>query len=139
MYGRSITHEGVIESISDKKLFIRLSRLPACADCHARGICPVPDTAGGELMVTDRAEGLEQGDRVVVSVTRPVAYKAVWLGYVLPLILVLATMILFTALRVEEWVSALLSVSVLAPYFILIRLLDRRIERSVTFSVSKPA
>ena len=138
MHGKSITHEGVIENISEKKLFIRLSRLPACTECHAKGICSVPDSADGEVMVTDREPGIEQGDHVVVSITRSHAYRALMLGYVLPFVLVLATMILLTALRVEEWISALISLAVLAPYYLLIRQFGNRIERSFSFNVNKP-
>jgi len=138
MYGNSITHEGVIENISDNKLFIRLSRLPACADCHAKGICSVPDSADGEVMVADEETGIVQGDHVVVSITRSHAYRALLLGYVLPFVLVLTTMILFTAFQVKEWIAALISLSILIPYYLIIRQFSDRIDRSFNFNVNKP-
>ncbi len=137
MYGQSITHEGVIENISENKLFIRLSRLPACAECHAKGICSVPDSADGEVMVADQKPGMVQGDHVVVSITRSHAYRALLLGYVLPFVLVLTAMILLTAFRVREWIAALFSLSVLVPYYLMIRQFSNRIERSFNFIVSK--
>jgi len=137
MYGRSITHEGVIEEISDKKLFIRLSRLPACSDCHAKGICSVPDSADGEVMVADRKNGIRKGDHVMVSITRSHAYRALIIGYILPFLLVLGTAILFSAFQAREWLTALLALAVLVPYYLLVRQLSARIERTFTFSVTK--
>ena len=138
MTGSSVTHEGVIEKISEKQCFIRLSRQPACAGCGAKSICSVPDSTGGEIMITDREPGMTAGDRVIVSITSRKAYKALVLGYVLPAILVILTMVLFSVCGTREWLTAVASLSVLAPYYLLIRLLGARMENSFRFSISKP-
>lgn len=137
MTGNSVTHEGIIEKISGKQCFIRLSRQPACDGCGAKSICSVPDSKGGEIMIADRESGMNAGDRVIVSITPQNAYKALVLGYVLPAGLVILTMVLFSVSGAPEWLTALASLSLLVPYYLMIRLFGARMERTFRFSVNK--
>lgn len=137
MTGNSVTHEGIIEKISGKQCFIRLSRQPACDGCGAKSICSVPDSKGGEIMIADRESGMNAGDRVIVSITPQNAYKALVLGYVLPAVLVILTMVLFSVSGAPEWLTALASLSLLVPYYLMIRLFGARMERTFRFSVNK--
>lgn len=86
------------------------------------------------------------GQDVMVEVTGKIGALAVVLGFVMPTILVIATVILtlfitahVPALYVEEpaneAVAALLGLGVLVPYYIILYIMRGNIRRKVTFSI----
>jgi sigma-E factor negative regulatory protein RseC len=137
MYGSTITHEGIIEQVTDEELSVRLTRLPACGECHAKSMCSVPGAENNELLVPGMYREFNHGDRVTVSIERAHGFRAVFLGYVLPFLLVVTTLSVLTFLHMKEWIAGLISLGILAPYYTMITILKKRIEDSLTFRVFK--
>jgi len=137
MYGNTITHEGIIEKVTDQDLLVRLTRLPACGECHAKGLCSVPGAEQNELVIQGRHREFNSGDRVIVSIARSQGFRALALGYILPFLLVVLTLSILTLFHLKEWLAGLMSLGMLIPYYILITVLRKRIEDSLTFKIIK--
>jgi sigma-E factor negative regulatory protein RseC len=79
----------------------------------------------------------EVGEQVKVLVARHLGLKAVALGYVYPLLVLMGVLILSISLGMDELKAALLSLMSLLPYYLVLFLRRRHMERTFTFSIQK--
>ena len=115
----TITHPGIVENIEEDKISVKILAQSACSSCHAKGVCSVADVEEKTVMVKSfNTKNLSPGDRVTVRMERSLGKKAVFLGYLLPFILVMATLILMVSLTSNEGLSALASLLILVPYYL---------------------
>ncbi len=135
MQSKTITHEGVVEGIKNNKVLVRFTRNSACSDCHAKGICSVSDQENKALEFNDPSGSFRKGEKVQIILTQSSGFRALSLGYLLPFLIVLLSLILLTILSFPEGISGLLSLSLLVPYFLLLKLLRRKLDKSFTFSL----
>lgn len=130
-----ISHEGYIAEISDKKIMVQILSKSACSSCHARGMCTAFDMT--EKLVEVRNDHKHQwnpGDHVDLVMTQSMGNKAVILGYFLPFILVLLTLVISSRYLGELW-AGLLSLAVLVPYYILLSAFRERLSNTFEFRI----
>ncbi len=77
---------------------------------------------------------LKTGDRVDLVMTRSMGSKAVILGYFLPFVLVMLTLLISSSYLSELW-AGLLSLSILVPYYIILALFKDRLSRTFEFKI----
>jgi len=82
----------------------------------------------------DHKSVLKPGDRVDLVMTRSMGNKAVILGYFLPFVFVLVTLLILSAFLNELW-AGLLSLSVLVPYYIILSLFKDCLSRTFEFKI----
>jgi len=76
-----------------------------------------------KVVEVDQGQNQKQfktGDYVTVSLKKSSGYRALFLGYLLPFILVLATLIATFNLTGNEALAALLSLGITVPYYTLL-------------------
>jgi sigma-E factor negative regulatory protein RseC len=130
-----IAKEGFIDHIDDRKIYVRIMSVSACASCHANGSCNSSESAE-KLIGIDRdgAPEVEPGQKVRISMNATNGNLAVVYGYVVPLlILVVALLVLvnFTS----EGIAGLLSIAMLAPYYAGVYMLRKHFERRFRFTI----
>ncbi|MFA7227321.1 MAG: SoxR reducing system RseC family protein, partial [Dysgonamonadaceae bacterium] len=77
-------------------------------------------------------------DRVTIEGKASLGYKAVLWAYVIPLVLIVAMVILSTYIwHLNEIQTALLAISILAPYYVLLYLLRNKMTKIFTFTIKK--
>lgn len=129
-----ITHTGMIESIDDGCLHVRILQASACAGCRVSSHCNASDSREKRIDVEDlHARDHRIGELVTVSTDTRVAGKAEWIAYGLPLILVVVTLIVVLQCFHSEGLAALAALVVLIPYYIGVYLLRNKIARKVRF------
>ena len=128
----SIEHEGIVKSSDHKSVKVSITSSSACSGCHAESICSL---YGNEQRIVEVPGdyNVAPGESVKVIMKQSSGYKAVLLGYVLPLILVIMVLILLAAFSFPELTAGLASISILIPYYTLLYLLKKRINRKFTF------
>jgi hypothetical protein len=77
------------------------------------------------------------GDSVGITITQSMGNKAIALGYFIPFLLVLLTLIVLTLLRLKEWLAGLLAISTLIPYYIILYLSRSILRKTFTFTLKK--
>lgn len=143
-----IKHSGVVDSVADDCVTVRIVQNAACAGCKIADHCHSVTAPGRDdarksesrvrlidVYDPDAARRLTVGDEVVVSATTQVARRALLLGFGLPLLLMVGTLVALMQLTYDEATAALASVLVLLPYFLLLWLLRERISRHITFQL----
>lgn len=132
-----IEQEGIVEEITGHRIRVRLRRDSACGQCGAHALCNLSDVSERIIESTDDTQNLKAGDVVGVAISRNMGNKAVFLGYLIPFLLLLSVLITLNSMGFEELLSGLISLAALIPYYLLIYLLRDRLKNSFHFSVRK--
>ncbi|MBR4029275.1 MAG: SoxR reducing system RseC family protein [Alistipes sp.] len=134
----NIQHDAVVERIEGDKVIVRVEKRGACAGCHAKGIC---GESGSERIIevrTPYASEFKTGDKVVVALLKPsMGMTSVVWGYLLPLIVLVATLFGCKSLGVEDGPSALASIVAVALYYVGIYFTRKIFERKIEFTIFK--
>ena len=131
-----IRHSGIVKRIDDDFVYVSIVSQSACASCHAKGACNITDL-NEEVVEVPRRDSShhEVGDRVEVAMRKSQGTRAVMLGYLVPFLLVIVTLILALVLLGNEGLAGMLALAVLIPYYLLLYLRRNRLKRTFTFSI----
>jgi sigma-E factor negative regulatory protein RseC len=136
MASGTIIHPGIIESINDDKVSVRILSQSACGSCHAKGMCTVAEIEEKIIEADlDPAGKWKPGDQVMVLMEESLGRKAVFMGYVLPLLVLLISIVVFLSLFKHEGLAALLSILMLVPYYLVLFLFRKRLQKEFRFKV----
>ena len=136
MSEETISHEGVVTRITDDKLEIKILAQSACATCHAKSACGMGEQAEKTLIVPrpqDKSFALMQ--KVNVTMTVKQGNKAALLAYLIPIVLLLAALFACLSLGLGEGWSALVSLAVLIPYYLVLYLKKDRLQQRFEYLV----
>ena len=132
----TITHPGIVEKVEGESVFVKILSQSACSSCHAKGMCSVAEVEEKTVEVNYMSGGnYKAGDHVTVRMERSLGKKAVFLGYLLPFILLITTLILMINLTSNEGLSALASLLVLGPYYLLLYLFKEKLSKQFRFRI----
>jgi len=134
---KSIEHKGHIDSIDGNKINVNFLAMSGCASCHAKGVCTVADMQEKSVEVFDFSNQYKVGDEVNVTLKQSLGYRALFLGYLLPFILVLIILIVLTEITNNEAIAGISSLAVLVPYYLTLYLLRNKIRKKFTFTINK--
>jgi sigma-E factor negative regulatory protein RseC len=129
-----IEHDGIVQSTGTGFVTVRIDSASACSGCHAEGSCSLSGKKE-KLIDVDGSYNVSPGDTVKVIMKQSVGYRALLLGYVVPLFLVVTVLVVLISLDFPELQSGLLSLAVLVPWYGVLRLLRHRIEKKINFSI----
>ena len=114
-----ISHTGRIVSIDPAITKVEIVRSDACGDCHARELCGYGDARVKIVDVpTDAFAMLQPGQEVQLCLKRSMGLKAVWVSYVIPLILLMAAILAATAAGAGELATGLCGIGAVALYYL---------------------
>ena len=133
-YTGSIEHEGIVKSSDKKSVTVSIISSSACSGCHAEGMCSL---SGKEEKIVE-VPGIYSvlpGENVKVLMKQSSGFAAVLLGYVLPLVMVLAVLIVLVSASVPELTAGIGSVAVLVPYYLILYLFRNRMNKKFTFTL----
>ncbi len=135
---KRISHEGVISSMSEDRVTVKITSYAACTSCQAKGAC---NMAGGEeeklLHIPVHHPDFRIGEKVSVILAQSLGFRALFLGYVLPFLLVLTVLLVMTAAGSNELLAGLASLAVLLPYYAGLKLMREKVDRQFSFFVHK--
>ena len=134
-----VEHDGIVVGISDSSISVEIVSKSACASCHAKSVCAVGDSAVKTvevpLTIGTMAADCKVGNRVKVVLASSLGVNAVWLAYVAPLALLLASILVFSSVGVRDLYTGLLSIGVVALYYVVLSFFRNRLDRIFTFSI----
>ncbi|MDD4637720.1 MAG: SoxR reducing system RseC family protein [Bacteroidales bacterium] len=133
----SIVHEGVIDSVSEKAVKVKILQVSACSGCHAKGVCTSVDQKERIIEVQPDGNSYKLGEKVSLYGKRSWGLKAVFWAFFLPFVLIIASLILLSLLQLSELISGLFSLAVLIPYYIVLSLFKNQLKKSFSFTINK--
>ena len=138
MNKNKIKHAGVVEAIVPNKVRVRILQSSACSGCKVAAHCNASETKEKIIDVYDEhADQYHQGDRVVVATDTAVGFRASLYAYVLPLVVMVATLVVVMNVAHSEGLAALLAIGVLIPYYLVVYLLRDKLSQKLSFEIIK--
>ncbi len=131
-----VAHKGRIKSVSDGKVTVEILSESACSACHAKGVCSMGESARKEVEVSvGNPEYYTVDQEVEVLLSSTLGHKAVWIAYVIPLILLVAFIMLPLSMGASEGVSALCGAAVTAFYYMMLYLFRKHLGSKWEFKI----
>ncbi len=133
-----ISHTGTIIGITPEYTTVEIIAQSACAACHARGMCGVADESQKIIMVpTDPYAGYKVGDEVFVMLKRSMGMKAVWISYVIPLLILMILILSLSSVTVHEVYAGLAAIGGVALYYLVIYLFRDKLAKDFVFYIKE--
>ena len=129
-------HTGKVVSMTPKTTTVQIVSQSACSECHAAGLCGLSEYTEKAVEVpTSPSATYGVGDEVQVVLKASMGFKAVWIAYFLPLVVLLAVALGLIALGVPELVSGLAGLGAVALYYLVVWLLRDRLRNEYVFTI----
>ena len=133
---KEISHEGRIVEITPEYTSVEIISSSACAACHAKGLCGFSEEESKLVMLpTDPYTERHVGDTVNLALRQTMGLKAVWISYVIPLLILLIIVLTLCAVNVNEVVAGLSGVAGVLVYYFVIWLLRNRLKNEFVFYI----
>ncbi|HJX70741.1 MAG TPA: SoxR reducing system RseC family protein [Bacteroidales bacterium] len=128
---------GIVEEVKENSILVRFQSAPACGSCLAKSVCS-PGSAGKNLIkIHQRTDGYSMGDPVKILISVSMGFRALFLGYLLPFLMVVFFLLLTKILGFNELISGLISLSGLLPYYLTLYLFRERVNKKFIFTLTK--
>ena len=133
-----ITHSGKVVAANPQFVTVEILSSAACASCHAAGVCGMGEFQKKAIQVpASLREEYAVGEEVDVILKATMGLKAVWVAYVVPLVVMLAVVMGILALGCVELVAAASGIGAVALYYLLIYLFRKRLNDTYIFTIRK--
>ena len=133
-----IAHEGRIVEINPEFTTVEILSSSACASCHAKGLCGMSEEEKKLIMVpTDPYTVYEEGEIVDVMTKKSMGLKAVWISYVIPLVILLILILSLSPVIGNEAYTGLAAIGGVALYYFIIWLIRGRLENEFVFYIKQ--
>jgi len=134
----NINHEGIIKDIDEGFITVEILNKSACSACHAKGVCTLGDEKIKEIEIdTTGLELFEIGERVNVVMKKSMGFKALWISYLTPLIILLVLLVSLSAFNVPELITGLTIIAAISLYYFIVWLLRDNLKREFVFTIEK--
>jgi sigma-E factor negative regulatory protein RseC len=129
-----INHDGIVLRKDYNTVSVSIISSSACSGCHAEAGCIMSGKEEKIIDVQGRYD-VKPGDKVTILMKQSMGYAALFLGYILPGIAVIAVLIIMNSLKAPELISGLISLTILIPYYSILYFFRERIGKKFTFTL----
>ena len=131
-----ISHRGRIVSVTPEITTVEITSEAACSACHAKGLCSLGDATVKQVELPTRGwDSHAVGDEVQVVLRASMGHKAVWLAYVVPLLVMVAALLGTLAAGGPELLAGGIAIGAIALYYTLIWLFRSRLRDHYIFNI----
>lgn len=131
-----IRHSGRIVDIDPAVTKVEIIRSSACSACHAKELCGFSEEE--KKIVEVATSGFQPhniGDEVVLCMKRSMGMKAVWIAYVIPLVILMVAVLSINACGFGELATGLGAIAAVAVYYIVILCCRKRLSNDFIFYI----
>lgn len=131
-----IVHTGKIIDINPDFTTVEIMVSSACSECHAKGICGVSEMEEKVIMVpTDPYELRQVGDVVQVKTKMTMGFKAIWISYVIPLVILMILVLSLSIVVENEFLRGGIAIAGVGLYYLVIWLLRGKLANQFEFYI----
>jgi len=132
-----VKHDGIVKSVEGDKVQVSIIAKSACASCNVKGACNVAEVAEKIIEVNRYDVNFEIGESVTVALKETSGFKALIIGYMLPFVILLITLITTSFYTEEEWIMGVAAITVLLPYYFFLFVLRDKLKKQFSFFIHK--
>lgn len=130
-----VTHTGIVKSVGEDGITVNIVVQSGCASCQIKGACSMSEQSDKELDIDCNPAGYSVGQHVNVRLKSSQGMNALFLGYVLPFIILLSVMIILSGQTENEGLVGIVSIASLVPYYLLLYYFRKQIKKKFTYVV----
>lgn len=134
----TVSHRGKVVQVTPESTTVEIISSSACSACHASGVCGMSEYTKKAVEVPTRVwENFTPGEEVNVVLKASMGHKAVWLAYVLPLLVLVAVLMGTLALGAGELTAGLGAIAGVALYYLFLWLFRDRLRNEYVFTIER--
>ncbi len=137
MSAKTIEHIGVVKSVANNSVIVGILTNSGCASCQAKESCNISEVEEKDIEVRQFEQNYSIGEQVKVYFSESLGFRALFLGYVLPFLVILTILIVLTIANVSEGVAGLIALGSLIPYYITLFITRNKQRKTFSFSIKK--
>jgi len=132
---KTVDHLGKIQEVTHDDVLVSILSHSACSGCHAKNACGMSDSTEKIVVVHKPNHNYIIGQNVKVILKHSHGFKALFLGYLLPFIVVLSTLVTLMSMKLSEGLSGLIALLVLVPYYVGLYIFKDNISHQFNFEI----
>ena len=134
-----VEQKGIVIKKQENKVVVKIEQKSTCSSCHARGACTSLDKKDKEIEIkTKDTQNYNIGDEVIITISTKLGMKAVFIAFVLPLILIVVALFLSIKLfTLSQSLSALISLVVLSAYYFFLYKQNLFLSKQFNFTIKE--
>ena len=131
-----IVHNGKIIDIDPDFTTVEILVSSACSECHAKGLCGMSEAQEKVIMLpTDPYQQRKVGDEVLVRTKMTMGLKAVWISYVIPLVILMILVLSLSSVIENEFLRGGIAIAGVGLYYLFIWLFRDRLSDQFEFYI----
>ena len=133
-----ISHIGMVKTAGEDKTVVEIISQSACGSCNASGFCSASEAIKKEIIVPSDPSGIYKvGDKVDVVLGRSKGMTAVFLAYVIPLVLMMTSVLALSYAGINELLAGASGLGLIAFYYFMLYLFRDKIAGKYVFYIRK--
>jgi positive regulator of sigma E activity len=129
-----LQHNGLVTDFVNNKVKITLTEVSGCSSCH-NSLCMLGESKAKQIEVPINDRTYSLGDKVVVRIKPSSGYLALFLLYLVPFGLMVATMFVLFNLNYNEGIAGLGALLILAPHYGVLYLTQKYFQKQCEFQL----
>jgi len=135
---RHIQHQGTVVSVTEQEVLVEIINRSACAACRAKAVCSMSEQKEKHIAITPLpGQSWKVGEDAIVSLRTSLGFRAVFLMYVLPSIVLLAVLFTLSSFGLPELLTGLAALAAPALCYWVVWLFRERIGKNYVFVLEK--
>ncbi len=131
-----IAHTGKIIDINPDFTSVEIIASSACSSCHAKGLCGMSEDQEKVIMLpTDPYNIYKIGDEVQVYTKMSMGLKAVWISYVIPLLILMILILSLSSVIGNEFLRGGVAIAGVLVYYLLVWLFRDKLSDQFEFYI----
>lgn len=133
-HNAEIAHEAIVQSNDRGSVTLLLLNKGSCSGCSAEKSCGMSENSTKEINI-EGSYDVSPGSRVTVLMKQSSGFMALFLGYLLPLLLFIVSIVLLSIFSVAELTAGLIALGVLIPYYIFLTFFRKSMRQQFSFTI----
>ncbi len=131
-----VSHPGVVSEVTDGEIKVKIISSGACGGCNMKSACNISEMEEKELIIpVENSKEYSIGQPVNIKMGTRQGNKAVILAYLVPVVLLIIMILLFSSIEIKDIYVALISISVVGIYYFILYLFRDKIKKQFSYEV----
>lgn len=132
---KEVTHTGIVKSKTGQGIKVSIVVQSGCASCQIKGTCSMSEQSDKELDIICDPLLYHIGQHVKIKLKASQGFNALFLGYILPFVILILTMIVTSKITTNEGIIGIAAILSLIPYYSLLYIYRNKIKKKFTYVV----
>lgn len=133
-----IEHRGVVLLIDTDVISVEILNKSACVSCSSKSSCTLSEVEAKVIQIDNTGYNFyEEGEEVNVILKRSLGFKALWLSYLVPLIILIIILVVSSELGLSEPLTGISILGAIGIYYFFIYLFRNKLKKEFIFTIEK--